>query len=352
MFAARVAEVVIASPDDTDRFRTAIGHALNWWNSASAQRHQIVLMPSGGQHGTANAKRLDCSEESAQIVDRGDVFIAVFDPMRRYAVDVMGDVERAKSAGKLVLAWLIADPPSYGLSADDQAWLGDVLQRLTKEGVIPRYIGHGDAHFQSRLQTAITADLTDTNLCQLTEGFVSAVATARQVTIYRTPVAVLGQQIWAVTVVNHSTCLAIDLQVSVDAVDCEGNDQPDGAKRSTQAIAIADVFAKLRTGRWADEHHPLSDRGGALPARRRVFLTSRTDILAAHNAMGFPRWLRPNQHASALYSLSPNASLRVRMQFEDAAGELWSRVNDAEPERVSSISRGRGTVRGITVNGE
>jgi hypothetical protein len=68
--------------------------------------------------------------------------------------------------------------------------------------------------------------------------------------------------------------------------------------------------------------------------------------------MGFPRWLRPNQHASAIYSLSLNASLRVRIQFEDAAGELWSKVNDAEPERVSSISRGRDTVRGIPVNGE
>ena len=46
VFAARVAEVVIASPDDTDRFRTAVGQALNWWNAARGQRHEIVLMPS------------------------------------------------------------------------------------------------------------------------------------------------------------------------------------------------------------------------------------------------------------------------------------------------------------------
>jgi len=349
VFPAHVAEVAIASPHDTDRFRTAIGHALNWWNSASAQRHQIVLMPSGRRHRSADAERLDHSEEPAGIVDRSDVFIAVFDPMRRDVVEVMSDVERAKRAGKLVLAWLIAESPSHGVSSDDQAWLGDVTQRLTNEEVFPRYIGRGDAHFESRLQSAITADLSDTNLSALTEGFESA-APARQVTIYPTPVALLGPRIWAVTVVNHSTSLAVGLQVFVDAVDSEGNDLPNGARRSTQAIA--DVFAKLRTGRWPDEHHPLSDRGGVLPARRRVFLTSPTDILAAHNAMGFPRWLRPNQHASALYSLSSNAYLRVRIQFEDAAGELWSRVNDAEPKRVSSILPGRSEQRRTSFAGQ
>ena len=339
MFPAHVAEVAIASPDDTDRFRTAIGHALNWWNSASAQRHQIVLMPSGGQHGTGDAERLDHSEGPAGIVDRYDVFITVFDPMRRDVVEVMGGVERAKRAGKLVLAWLIAEPPSHGVSADEQTWLGDVTQRLTKEGVFPRYIGRGDAHFERRVQSAITADLTDTNLSALTEGFESA-APARQVTIYRTPVALLGLQIWAVTVVNHSTSLAVALQVSVDAVDSEGNELPDGARRSTQAIA--DVFAKLRACPWPDEHHPLVDPGGVLAARQPVFLTSRMDILAAHNALDFPRWLRPNQHASALYSVESNAFPRVRIQFEDETGEVWSRTNDAEPERVSSTSRGRG----------
>jgi hypothetical protein len=335
VFPAHVAEVAIASPDDTDRFRTAIGHALNWWNSASAQRHQIVLMPSGGQHRSADAERLDHSEEPAGIVDRSDVFIAVFDPMRRDVVEVMRDVERAKRAGKLVLAWLIAESPSHGVSSDDQAWLGDVTQRLTNEEVFPRYIGRGDAHFESRLQSAITADLSDTNLSALIEGFESA-APARQVTIYRTPLALLGPQIWAVTVVNHSTSLAVGLQVSVAAVDSEGNDLPNGARRSTQAIA--DVFAKLRTGPWPDEYHPLADPGGALPAGQPVFLTSQMEILAAHTALDFPRWLRPNQHASALYSLESNAFPRVRIRFEDAAGQVWSRANDAEPERVSSTS--------------
>ena len=53
MFTEHIVEVVIGAPDDTGRFRTAVDHALNWWNSASAKRHQIVLMPSRGQHRTA-----------------------------------------------------------------------------------------------------------------------------------------------------------------------------------------------------------------------------------------------------------------------------------------------------------
>lgn len=335
VFAARVAEVVIAAPDGTDGFRAAAGQALNWWNAARGQRHEIVLVPSGGQPHTAGAERLNPSAESARIMDRGDVFIAVFDPMRRDVVEVMGSVDGAQRAGKLVLAWLLAEPPSsHGLSADDQAWLGDVIQRLSKAGIIPRYLGHGDAHFQSRLQTAITADLTHRNLGKLASEFEKA-SPASRLRIYRTPVALLGPQIWAVTVVNHSASLVVGLQVSVDAVDSDGGARPGGAKRSRQAIA--DVVAQLGAGPWPDEHHPLSEPGGALPARQPIFLASRMDLLAAHNILDFPRWLRPNQHASGLYSLQPDTSPTVRIKFEDEAGEVWSRANDAEPERVSSI---------------
>src|SRR6202051_1513755 len=102
VLAARVAEVVIASPDDTDRFRPAIGQALNWWNAASGQRPEIVLTPPGGQHRAAAAERLNPSAESAQIVDRGDVFIAVFDPARRDVGQGMGGVARAQRAGRVV----------------------------------------------------------------------------------------------------------------------------------------------------------------------------------------------------------------------------------------------------------
>src|ERR1700733_2460544 len=278
VFAARVAEVVIASPDDTDRFRPAIGQALNWWNAASGQRHEIVLMPSGGQHRTAGAERLNPSAASAQIADRGDVFIAVFDPARRDAVQVMVDVDRAQRAGKLVLAWLLAESPSSdGLSADDQDWLGDVAHRLSKAGGIPRYLGQGDAHFGSRLQTAITADLTYRNLGKLASGIEKASPVPR-LRIYRTPVALLGPQIWAVTVVNHSASLVVGLQVAVDAVDSEGRARPGGAQRSTQAIA--DVVARLRTGPWPDEHHPLLEPGRVLPTRQPTFLANRMDLVA------------------------------------------------------------------------
>jgi hypothetical protein len=330
MFAAHVAEVVIASPDDNGRFHTAIGHALYWWNCASAKQHQIVLVPSIGQRRTA-AEDLDLADGPGDCLDHCDVFIAVFDPTWPNAVVTIGDVMRAKRAGKLVLAWVIAESPSDGVGSDDQAWLIDVTQRLTAEGVVPRYIGHGDSHFESRLQSAISADLTYTNLAALTARFDNT-ASARQVTIYRTPVALLGPLVWAVTVMNHSTSLATDLTVRVDGVDTEGNQLPDGARRSRQAIA--DVFAKLRTGPWPDEH-PLTDRGGVSLARGPSLLINGMEVLAAHTALDFPRWLRPNQHASALYALEPNASPRVRVQFKDEAGEVWARTNDAEPETVS-----------------
>ncbi|MDT5267760.1 MAG: hypothetical protein QOI90_4386, partial [Mycobacterium sp.] len=143
MFTAHVVEVAVAVPDDTGRFRTAVDHALNWWNSASAERHQIVLMPSRGQHRTA-AEGFDHAGKLAAIVDRYDVLIAVIDPTHRNAVEAIGGLVRAKRAGKLALAWFIAESPSDSLSVDDQAWLGSVAQRLAKEGTVPRYIGRGD----------------------------------------------------------------------------------------------------------------------------------------------------------------------------------------------------------------
>ena len=346
MFAARVVEVVITSPEDIDRFRTAIGDALNWWNSACAKAHRFVLIHSGGQHSTTDAERLDQSEEPVQIVDRGDVFIAIFDPLRRTGADVMGDVERAKRAGKSVFAWLVAEPSSHSLSAEDQVRLDDVTQRLAKEGVWPRYIGswrcarrkpaakrdygQSDLHQSQRVDRGIRKRYGSTPSDDLPDAGGAAGP------------ADLGR--------NHSTSLAVGLKVTVDAVDSEGNDLPDGARRSRQAIA--DVFAKLRTGPWPDEHHLLTDPDGVLRAGRPKFLTNRMDILAAHNALDFTRWLRPNQHASALYSLEAKTFPRVRIQFEDEAGQVWSRTNDAEPERVSSTSPARGELSPTAVIGE
>jgi hypothetical protein len=76
------------------------------------------------------------------------------------------------------------------------------------------------------------------------------------------------------------------------------------------------------------------------------------DLLAAHNILDFPRWLRPDQHASALYSLEPDASPNVRIRFEDEAGDVWSRVNDTEPERVSSKPSSSAEPRHAGVTGE
>jgi hypothetical protein len=311
VFPAHVVEVAIAALGDTGRFRTAIGQALNGWNSASAERHQIVLVPSTGQRRTDAGESLDLT----------DVVISAFDPTRREVDDVMRDILRAKGEGKLVLAWLIAESPSHGISPDDQGLVDDLAERLTSAGISPRYIGQRDADFESRLHDAITADLTYATLSPLTERFEST-ASVRQVTIYRTPVPVLGPHIFAVTVANHSTSVAIDLKVLVDAT------------RSKQENA--DVFAKLRTSGWPAVHRSPVEPGAVPPGHTGTFPMTRTDLLAAHTALDFPRWLRPNQHASALYAATPNACPHVYIQFEDEAGEVWSRTNDAEPESVSS----------------
>ena len=302
MFPAQVVEVAISSPDD-DRFRTAIRDGLHRWNGASAERRQIILMPA-----TAH--------------DQCDVVIAVFAPGRRTAEHVLRDFVRAKTSGKAVHAWVVTESPSQDLTASDQAWLSDVTKRLAKEGIAPRYIGATDANLGNRVHDAITEDLSDLDLRSPTP----------QVTTYRSPVPLLGPEICAVTVVNHGASLITDVAVRIDAVDSKGSPLPDGARRSTQQLT--DVFGKLRTGPWPQMHDP----GSAFPNERPAFPSTRMDVLAAHTTLRFPRWLRPEQHASALYQVEVGASLQVHVQFEDQAGQAWSITNDEEPECISSAS--------------
>ncbi|HEV7853974.1 MAG TPA: hypothetical protein VGP27_21840 [Mycobacterium sp.] len=309
MFTAHVVEVAIATPRG-DGLRAAVVRAADQWNAVGSRRHQIVLAPSFGQAST----------RAAEDLDHADVSISVFDPMQPNLNEAIGDVVHSRRSGTLALVWLSAESPSDIQNADDQARLRQVTQRLACEGVVPRFIGHRDSAAESRVYEAIAADLPYSDLSALIARFESRAA-ARRVATYRSPVPLLGPQICAVTVMNHSTFMATGLSVTVDAVDSHGNLLTDGAQRSTQALA--DVVAKLRVGPDA----PAPTAGPSSPA-------GRMEILASHTALRYPRWLRPHQRASGLYVLALNASLRVRIEFEDETGASWSRTNDAEPERV------------------
>jgi hypothetical protein len=325
VFLAHIVEVAVCtSPDDTGRFRTAVGRALTGWNSAGRDRHNILLMPCRGERGVVDQHR-GC-----------DVLIGVFDPIQQNTDDVLGGLVRARHARKVALAWVIAESPHDRSNAVDDVELRVLSERLMTEGIRPQYVGHQDLHLESRMQGALTDGLSISSIDTLMGGFDRTEA-ARQVTTYRTPVPLLGPEIWAVTVVNHGSGLAIDLRVLVDAVDPDGNHLPDGARRSQQKIA--EVFANLRTGTWPEQHREGTEPGAPSLAQRSVLPSSRMDLLAAHTALDFPRWLRPEQHASALYELPVGASPDVHIKFENEAGEMWCRSNDAEPELVSPSPR-------------
>jgi hypothetical protein len=102
-----------------------------------------------------------------------------------------------------------------------------------------------------------------------------------------------------------------------------------------ETIADEDFFAQLTGRAWSQKL-----RGPALPSQGEHALPAgryeRRDLLAAHMASEFPRWLRPNQLASALYSLDPPTSPQARIEFEDEAGIGWSRTNVHEPDRLTT----------------
>jgi hypothetical protein len=332
MFPAKVAEVVVIGPTaDAGPLGAAIRDAVNAWNLASAQRHRMVLLRGAAQR--------------AEDLDPCDVVVGVFDP-KQTGVDILGEVLRARRAGKVVLVWLIAKSPPGGACSGEDGALVNLAHQLRALGVSPRYLGEGDRDVESRMRSALNDDLSSSILRALTAG-ADWTMPERQVTTCRTPVPQLGPYIWGVTVVNDGTSLAVGLTVSVQAVDAEGDLVTGGAVRSRQSTV--DVFSKLRVARWPQEHGPMLDVDPAALARRRSFLTTPMNVLAAHTALDFPSWLRPRQHASALYELRPDASPRVHIQFEDEAGCMWSRTNDDEPQQLSPSPTSRNQLVRSTV---
>jgi hypothetical protein len=316
VFTAHVVEVAIASPVDNARMRAAIEDALHGWNSAHGHEQNTLLVPSG------------------RAVDRCDVFIAVVDPTVGNSVTAaISEVLHVKRAGKVTLVWLVTDPPAPD-DSDAQIQLHDPAQQLSRAGIVPRHIGPGDFLVESRLHTALTADLTTIAVAGLTAEF-DRVEQAPEVLTSAVPAEFLGSGIWAVTVHNCGPSLVTGLTVAVGAVDAHGKDVPDGVIRSGRAIAASDFFAALRTNPWRGDPPSPTEPGIAVIDRGRRFLAERVDVLAAHTALAFPHWLRPGQHSSALYSVAEDAHPRVRIEYHDDAGIRWSRTDGAAPLRIA-----------------
>jgi hypothetical protein len=330
VFTAHVVEVAITSPVDSARLRAVIEHALDAWNSQHGRRRHILLVSSG------------------RAVERCDVFIAIVDPTLPNSTAAISNVLHIKRSGKFILACLLAEPPAPDVGSDGSYQTSDAAQQLSRAGIVPRFVGAGDFLVESRLRAAVDADLTTIALAELTAKF-DRVEQAPEVLASEVPAELLGPGIWAVTVHNRGASLVTGLTVSVEAVDAHGKVVPDGVTRSRQTIAASEFFAALRTNPWPVSPATPSAPGIVADNRERTFLAERVDVLAAHTALTFPQWLRSGQHTSALYSVVAHTHPRVRIEYHDDAGIRWSRIDSAEPQRVSSSAPLTRTERSDTV---
>lgn len=339
-FDAHVLKVLIASPGDTGRERDAIEKALHGWNNARAEREQIHLAPWRWElHAVPELGGSAQAIIDGQAVDACDVVIAVFNAYLGTATDdaasgTAHEIIRAHRAGKPVHVYFSNEPLPRETTPEELKRLNDFKAQMRSEGLLGEYSGVEDLQFKVR--DAIEHDLKSLDLGKVIIRSGKA-DQARKVMSYRMSVSLLGPGTWRVKVHNHSTGPITDFKVRVSAVDSDGNEVPDGAQRSKEKIASADVFAEVIGDALSGSLRPVMGAGGALTASRALTPTIRPqfqDVLAAHMTDGFPSGLAPDEHALALYVLASNTSPVVRMEFRDEAGIAWSRTNDEEPVRI------------------
>ncbi|MFI5840350.1 hypothetical protein ACIA8K_11655 [Catenuloplanes sp. NPDC051500] len=172
-FDAHVLKILIASPGDTKAERKAVTDALHGWNSARAEREEIVLLPKKWESDAV--PRLGGSAQGVineQLVDKADIVIALFDSRIGMATSaaVSGtaeEIERAHAAGKPVHVYFSDEPIPRDADLTQVAALREFKDKLSSLGLLGTYASPEDLGFQARL--AIESDLDFLNLGAVTK---------------------------------------------------------------------------------------------------------------------------------------------------------------------------------------
>ncbi|OCW85118.1 hypothetical protein A8M60_07285 [Nocardia farcinica] len=183
-------------------------------------------------------------------------------------------------------------------------------------------------------------------------------AQARRVIPAVSVASVFGPDMWTVKVANHSTAPVIELDVTVEATDAEGNVVPDGCKASQMGVqeafrkAIEDAMAggidaslgrvALPTGALGGFGGVGGGRGGSLGSMLSKQAAPQVSSAVQEAITGqltreWPNTLTPEQTAvMAFTTTSSNATgLRATMTFTDEAGYRWSRTDNETPRLVT-----------------
>jgi hypothetical protein len=148
LFTATVLNVLIATPGDTAEELDAITQSLIEWNRRRAESAGVVLIPRHWKADGVPVFHADGAQGAinAQIVDRADIVIAVFDS--RLGQETLGavsgtahEIERTSAAGKPVHVYFSDEPVSRAAAANTSELkrLADFRKELESKGLLGVY---------------------------------------------------------------------------------------------------------------------------------------------------------------------------------------------------------------------
>jgi hypothetical protein len=182
------------------------------------------------------------------------------------------------------------------------------------------------------------------------------IAQARKIVPAIFPADLFGENMWTVRVSNTSNGVVTNLDVSVIAVDANGNEIPNGCRQANDQVVIGDAFRRLIsdaltgavTGATAASGATLFGRAGGAARMNadqlRAVIDQRLgqgaserfrDAMLGQLAREWMPTLTPGQFTMMAFRTTDRSlRLRVVVEFEDEAGYRWRRPDDGQPVRI------------------
>lgn len=139
-YTTKVLQVLIASPSDTDRERSAIVDVINEWNNLNSRDTGVMLQPVRWETHTApDMREPPQGIINAQIVDEADMVVGVFHtklgtPTARAQSGTAEEIERVGNAGKRVMLYFSDEP----VTLKDLDWAEAQRLQEFRKGTYPK----------------------------------------------------------------------------------------------------------------------------------------------------------------------------------------------------------------------
>jgi len=162
-YAARVINVMIASPSDVEPERQTVRAVIQEWNAIHAEDKKVVLMPMGWE-SHASPKMGPSAQDiiNAQVLRKCDLLVAVFwtrlgSPTGDSPSGTVDEINKHLDAGKHAMIYFSSVPVRLE-SVDDEQYkaLVSFRQECERKGLVGSYDSIGEFHEMFMRQLTLT----------------------------------------------------------------------------------------------------------------------------------------------------------------------------------------------------